>query len=372
MDLNTGTVEHVLPSQQELEKARCSLPKSLPSDGIGLDKVQKHIQEDLVPGFNRVNKSPNYYGFVTGGTTPAALLADKIVSENDQCVQVHLPNDTIATEVEDRALSMVCEILDLSPEDWPHRTFTTGATASNVLGLACGREFVIHEAAVFDDKDISVAEYGIHEAMRMAGIESIQILTTVPHSSLRKAASIVGLGRACVKDVGLPEAPHRFNMPALKAALSKPKVASIVAISCAEVNTGLFATNRAEMEQIRNLCDQYGAWIHIDAAFGLLARVLPHTKEYEGVWDGVDGFELADSITGDAHKLFNVVSHHYNPNLSPSSTHIPLHNFVTNTSSPTTAVSSSPATCPSAHGSSKTQTPLTSTSAITLSHHPST
>lgn len=372
MDLNTGTVEHVLPSQQELEKARCSLPKSLPSDGIGLDKVQKHIQEDLVPGFNRVNKSPSYYGFVTGGTTPAALLADKVVSENDQCVQVHLPNDTIATEVEDRALSMVCEILDLSPEDWPHRTFTTGATASNVLGLACGREFVIHEAAVFDDKDISVAEYGIHEAMRMAGIESIQILTTVPHSSLRKAASIVGLGRACVKDVGLPEAPHRFNMPALKAALSKPKVASIVAISCAEVNTGLFATNRAEMEQIRNLCDQYGAWIHIDAAFGLLARVLPHTKEYEGVWDGVDGFELADSITGDAHKLFNVVSHHYNPNLSPSCTHIPLHNFLTNTSSPTTAVSSSPATCPSAHGSSKTQTPLTSTSAITLSHHPST
>lgn len=314
MDINIDTVENVLPSQQELEKARCSLPKSLPAEGIGLDKVQRHIQNELVPGFNRVSKSPNYYGFVTGGVTPAALLADQIVSENDQCVQVHLPNDTIATVVEDRALSMVCEILDLTPGDWDHRTFTTGATASNVLGLACGREFVIREAAVFDDKDVSVAEYGIHEAMRMAGIESIQVLTTVPHSSLRKAASIVGLGRACVKDVGLPESPHRFDMQALKTALSKPKVASIVAVSCAEVNTGLFATNQAEMEQIRNLCDQYGAWIHIDAAFGLLARLLPQEREYERLRDGVGGLELADSITGDAHKLFNVVSHHHHPN----------------------------------------------------------
>ena len=314
MDLNLDTVDHVLPSQQELEKARRSLPNSLPSEGVGLDRVQKHIQEDLVPGFNRVNKSPSYYGFVTGGTTPAALLADKIVSENDQSLHVHLPNDTIATEVEDRALSMVSEVLDLTPQDWPHRTFTTGATASNVVGLACGREFVIREAALYDDKDISVAEYGVHEAMRMVGIESIQVLTTVPHSSLRKAASIVGLGRACVMDVSLPEWPHRFDMQALRTALSKPKVASIVAISCSEVNTGLFATNRAEMEQIRNLCDQYGAWIHIDAAFGLLARVLPHTEEYERVRDGIDGFELADSITGDAHKLFNVVSHH--PNFS--------------------------------------------------------
>jgi glutamate/tyrosine decarboxylase-like PLP-dependent enzyme len=264
------------------------------------------LQEDIVPGLNRPSKSPNYYGFVTGGVTPAAAFGDRIVSENDQNVCVHLPKESIATEVEDRAISMVCELLELAPTNWPHRTFTTGATASNVLGLACGREFVLHEAAVFNDKDVSVAEHGIHEAMCMAGIENIQILTSMPHSSLRKAASIVGLGHASVKDVGLPDSPHRFDMQALKAALSKPKVASIVAVSCAEVNTGFFATNKAEMEQIRSLCDLYGAWIHIDAAFGLLARTLPQSKEFEKVREGVDGLELADSITGDAHKLLNV------------------------------------------------------------------
>lgn len=204
---------------------------------------------------------------------------------------------------------MLCELLDLSPDDWPHRTFTTGATASNVVGLACGREFVIREAAAFSGSDISVAEQGLHEATRMAGLESIQILTTVPHSSLRKAASIIGIGRACIRDVSLPDAPHRFDMHALRAALSKPKVASIVAVSCAEVNTGFFATQADEMEQIRKLCDQYGAWIHVDAAFGLLARALPRTNGYEAIVDGVRGMELADSVTGDAHKLLNVVGH---------------------------------------------------------------
>lgn len=143
--------------------------------------------------------------------------------------------------------------------------------------------------------------------MRIAGIESVQILTTVPHSSLRKAASILGIGRSSVRNVGLPNAPHRFDMQALRSALSKPKVASIVAISCAEVNTGFFATSGEDMQRIRNLCDRYGAWIHTDAAFGLLARILPDSKEYATILEGVKGLELADSITGDAHKLLNVV-----------------------------------------------------------------
>ena len=302
----TPHAKEVLPSEAELQHARSQLIECLPSRGLGLDVVRQHLENDLVPALNKPSKSSTYYGFVTGGATPAAAAADHIAIENDQNVCVHLPKETIATEVEDRALSMICEFLRLTPEDWPHRTFTTGATASNVVGLACGREFVLREAAIFNGEEISVADLGVHAAMRKAGIESIQILTTAPHSSLRKAASIVGLGRACVKDVGLSESPHRFDLKALRAELTKPKVASIVAISCAEVNTGFFATTADEMQQIRQLCDQYGAWLHVDAAFGLLARTLPDTAEYEAIVNGVRGLELADSITGDAHKLLNV------------------------------------------------------------------
>ena len=192
----------VLPSLEDIELARSKLHDSLPTKGIGADSAAKYIRKELGPGFNRQSESPHYYGFVTGGKTPAAVVADHLVTDLDQTVQVHLPNDTIATDVEDRALHMLCELLEFDPNDWQHRTFTTGATASNLAGLACGREFVIREAGAANGNDISVGEHGIYEAMRLANIDTIQILTTVPHSSLRKAASIVGIGRASVKDVG--------------------------------------------------------------------------------------------------------------------------------------------------------------------------
>ncbi|KAH7095031.1 pyridoxal phosphate-dependent transferase [Paraphoma chrysanthemicola] len=303
----TQSPQEVLPPLSVLEHARHRLVSKLPAEGHGLAETIRHLQEDLKPAFNASSRSAKYYGFVTGGSTPIASIADNFVTACDQNVQVHLPNETVATDVEDRALSLLCELLDLNPESWPHRTFTTGATASNVVGLACGREYIIAEASAHrTDAEISVGEYGIVEAMRRAGIDKIQILTTVPHSSLSKAASILGLGRASVVTVGCEDAPHKFDMKVLRNLLEQPSSASIVAVSASEVNTGLFATmGQEEMQELRNLCDMYGAWIHVDGAFGILGRVL-HKHTHESITQACAGLELADSITGDGHKLLNV------------------------------------------------------------------
>jgi glutamate/tyrosine decarboxylase-like PLP-dependent enzyme len=258
--------ETVLPSEDVLATAREKLAQHLPGVGIGVQEAIRHIREEIGPAFNGSSRSSRYYGFVTGGTTPAAALADNLVTAYDQNVQVHLPQETIATNVEDTALSLLCELLDLDPTQWPHRTFTTGATASNVLGLACGREFIIEEAvAARHESDTSVGEIGVFEAMHRAGIHKIQILTTVPHSSLSKAASVLGMGRASVKTIALEGASHKIDIQLLKKLLEVPGTASIVAISASEVNTGLFATTGLkEMQEIRKLCDLSGAWIHVD------------------------------------------------------------------------------------------------------------
>ena len=306
----TDDLDHVIPSREALATSRSRLLKTLPSEGLGLQETSKHLQDDITPGLNRSSQSPNFYGFVTGGATPAAKFADNIVTEYDQFVQIHQPNGTISTEVEDAALRMLCDLVDLPEDQWPHRTFTTGATGSNIVGLACGREYVIREAARLKDpaaEKANVSEDGIVQAMRKAGIDGIQILTTVPHSSLRKAASIVGLGRACVHDVGLYQAKHHFNFQQLEELLQTPRMASVIVVSCGEVNTGFFATSGDDMQQLRALADKYHAWIHVDAAFGLQARCLPRDNNlYRAIVDGVKGLELADSITGDAHKLLNV------------------------------------------------------------------
>lgn len=263
------------PSLSVLLQAEADLFSTLPEHGLGIKRTTDHLLGEITPALNGASLSPNYYGFVTGGVTPAAQVGDNIVSLYDQNVQVHQPNQTIATTVEDRALALLLDLLRFHGDLWVERTFTTGATSSNLLGLACGREYVVNcrlaqrstsLETLKDNAFLTVAEQGLLLACRAAGVENIQVLSTMPHSSLKKAASILGFGRSCVLDVGGKNNPLAFDLVTLEARLNLPNTVSIVVLSCGEVNTGLFATHSFnELNAIRSLCNRYGAWLHVDA-----------------------------------------------------------------------------------------------------------
>ncbi|KAI0400238.1 pyridoxal-dependent decarboxylase [Xylaria palmicola] len=299
-----------LPGPDRLLNARASLPDAATENylrGLGPAATFSHLMNDIVPALNGENRSGRYWGFVTGSTLPIAEVADNIVSAYDQNVQVHLPSQTIATEVEDAALKMLLSLLHLGePAQWEGRTFTTGATGSNILGLACGREAVV--ASRLAAGPGAVGEMGLLRACQKAGIEEIQVLTSMGHSSLSKAASVVGLGRASVKLLPFSDAePWRLDIDAVERELQRSEVASIIAVSAGEVNTGRFATTGVEdMKRLRRLADQYQAWIHVDGAFGVFARALPTTDEYASLHKANAGLELCDSLTIDGHKLLNV------------------------------------------------------------------
>jgi glutamate/tyrosine decarboxylase-like PLP-dependent enzyme len=258
-----------LPAIEDVSAVEKTLHSTLPEEGSGLVVTTSHLLNDIARGLNGSSLSSHYYGFVTGGSTPAARVADQLATFYDQNVQVHLPNQTVATDVEHRSLEMLLQLLYLSPQDWTGRTLTTGATASNIIGLACGRQWVIEhrlKAKGHDSAD-SVSELGMLKACRLAEIDDWQVLTTVPHSSLRKAASVVGLGWGGVIDVKVESTRDSldFDMTKLERHLALSRVGSIVAISCGEVNSGWFATHSKEqVRRIRDLCDRYGAWLHVD------------------------------------------------------------------------------------------------------------
>lgn len=254
---------NTLPPLNLIHAAEASLPNSSdPSylSGQPAAKVASHITQDIVPALCGQSQSSRYFGFVTGGVLPVAEWADNVVSRMDQNVQVHLPEQTVSTMVENAALEMILSLLRLAESDWKGRTFTTGATASNVLGLACGRE------AVIEKKGASVGELGLLGACAKAGVSEIQVLTSGGHSSLSKAASIVGLGRASVKELPRSAAqPWKLDLDAVERELSRPGVASIIAVSMGEVNTGGYALdNIDEWKRLRGLADQHAAWIHVD------------------------------------------------------------------------------------------------------------
>ena len=266
-----------LPSQEAVQEATASVIRSLSdSKGLGVEKLAEHLLQDIAKGLNGSSLSANYYGFVTGGVTPAARIADNLVTLYDQNVAVHLPEQSVATVVEHHAIQLFLELLRFNPSGWVG-SFTTGATACNVLGLACGREYVLSKACSRDEEcdnegPISVGELGLLEACRRADIDNLAVVTTMPHSSLGKAASAVGIGRGSVIDVGQDENPIKFDLQKLEVALKLSKTACIVVISCGEVNTGSYATHGLkDVEAIRSLCDSYGAWLHVDGGAYFLA-----------------------------------------------------------------------------------------------------
>lgn len=262
------------PKISILQNAESELLKEIPDHGLGVKETTEHVLGSIIPALNRSSLSPNYYGFVTGGVTPAARVAENVVILYDQNVQVHLPDETLSTVIEDRSLSLLLDLLRLDREAWSARTFTTGATSSNILGLASAREYVIDQAVKRRKVGSSklnnvcvetVGEHGLVAACKAAEVDAIQILTTLPHSSLTKAASILGLGRSSVLDVSKKEEFLTFDLNKTEAMLQRPRALSIVVISCAEVNTGAFATrNFEDFQTLRSLCDKYGAWIHVD------------------------------------------------------------------------------------------------------------
>ena len=301
----------LLPELSVIENTKSFLFGNIPEHGLGIETTTRHLLQRIVPGLNASSLSPNYYGFVTGGTTPAARIADNIVSTYDQNPAVHLPDQTVASNVEDRALRLLMDFLRFDQREWSG-IFSTGATASNVLGLACGREYVLNKrikSRFGPSSEESVGSLGLLKACRLAGVEEINIFTTTAHSSLFKASSILGLGRACVHDVGALTGSVTFDIERLEQQLhsNRHSCASIVVVSCGEVNTGLFATHsHAEVQALRDICNRYGAWLHVDGAFGLFARLLEGLPEFETVAQGTQGMALADSVAADGHKLLNV------------------------------------------------------------------
>jgi glutamate/tyrosine decarboxylase-like PLP-dependent enzyme len=310
-----------IPFQSSLSHTIPSLPiesSQIPQTPQSQQALVAYLSTHILPHLNGAALSSNYYGLVTGGTTPAALLADWLVSVYDQNVSLHLPSETISTTLEVATLNQLLDLFYFPRSIWGigdspsgSGTFTTGATASNILGLATGREWTISHAA--QRKGLapalaSVAICGLLKACSTAGITQIKLLSALPHSSVLKAAAILGLGRECFVSIASLSSPTTISLELLEREASDPTAACILVVGVGEVNTGLFATSSlAQWQELRALCDRLGVWIHVDAAFGLFARLLrDQGPEYARLAAGAEGVELADSVTGDAHKLLNV------------------------------------------------------------------
>jgi glutamate/tyrosine decarboxylase-like PLP-dependent enzyme len=253
----------------------------LPDEGDGAPRALSELIE--LSGRTATRSSgPRFFHFVMGGTTPAALGADWLTSALDQ-VAYSWASSPLASKLEAIAVGWLRDLLEL-PEDLSG-ALVSGATMANFTGLAAARSWWAERHGVDAD------ERGL------ATLPHPTILTSgYVHPSAMQAVGMLGLGRENVRKLSRDGA-GRLDLDALRAALEELEgEPAIVLANAGEVNAGDFDP----ISEMADLAQRHDAWLHVDGAFGLFARLAPESRHL------TEGVERADSIAADAHKWLNV------------------------------------------------------------------
>jgi len=264
-----------------INNVQVTIPINLPENGIGLEDTLKAFYEQHQDKIV-ASSGPRYWGFVTGGTTPAAIAGDWLSAVFDQNPQSLNGAGDVSANIELQTINWLIQLFGLP--SYFKGGFVTGATMSNFTCLAVARQWAGKQ------KGIDIAREGIKTEIR--------ILTTTPHSSAIKSLAMLGLGSGNIITIktagGNREAMDTAD---LEIKLQENKDFPVIVISSGgTVNTVDFD----DMQAIANLQKQYTFYWHIDAAFGAFAAC---SEKYSHL---LNGWQFADSITVDCHKWLNV------------------------------------------------------------------
>ena len=264
-----------------INNVQVTIPINLPENGIGLEDTLKAFYEQHQDKIV-ASSGPRYWGFVIGGTTPAAIAGDWLSAVFDQNPQGIKGAGDVSANIELQTINWLIQLFGLP--SYFKGGFVTGATMSNFTCLAIARQWAGKQ------KGIDIAREGIKT--------EIKILTATPHSSAIKSLAMLGLGSGNIITVKTTEGNREaMDMGDLEVKLQENKAFPVIVISSGgTVNTVDFD----DMQAIANLQKQYTFYWHIDAAFGAFAAC---SEKYSHL---LNGWQFADSITVDCHKWLNV------------------------------------------------------------------
>ncbi|WP_417845040.1 pyridoxal phosphate-dependent decarboxylase family protein [Thalassospira sp.] len=253
----------------------------LPAQGDGALAALDALKQDILP-YLATSSGPRYLGFVTGGATPAAVAGDWIASTIDQ--NATGPEGSVASAVEQQVINWICDLGGL-PRARFDGALTTGATASNLLAVVTARQWCGEQVGIDVDADGAVA------------LPSFEVFSATPHASMIKDLSVSGVGRNNIIRVATEPGTEAMHVQDLADKLvNSASKAKMVIASAGTVN----ATDFDDLVAIADLCAAHGAWLHVDAAFGLFAALDERRAHL------LAGIDRADSITSDGHKWLNV------------------------------------------------------------------
>ncbi|MBT6277651.1 MAG: aspartate aminotransferase family protein [Chromatiales bacterium] len=265
----------VFPTPADIEKVR-TLDGPMPAQGLDAQAVLEELDTYGSPA-TVASAGGRYFGFVTGGTLPAALAANWLAGTWDQNAFSDVSSPA-ATTIESIAARWILEVLGLPRSSAV--AFVTGATMANFTCLAAARGAQLRRLGW----DV--------EADGLFGAPALDVVVSEEsHAVVYKALGFLGLGRQRVRTIPA-DCQGRLRLDKV----GELSEASIVCLQAGNVNSGSFDP----LEQVCEAAQTAGAWVHVDGAFGLWANAAESTRHL------VSGIEKANSWATDGHKWLNV------------------------------------------------------------------
>src|SRR3954447_415900 len=252
----------------------------LPAKGCPPEEVVAELATQAEPGLMAM-PSGRFFGWVMGGTLPAALGADWLVSAWDQNTGLRYATPATAA-IEEVAGQWLLELLGL-PRD-AEVGFVTGATMANFSCLAVARHVVLARVG-----------WSVH-ADGLTGGPGVRVLVGEErHPTVDLALRYLGLGTPTPVAV---DGQGRIRLDALADALGAEPAGAplVVCLQAGNIHSGAFDP----LAEVIAMAHARGAWVHVDGAFGLWAAASESLRPL------VAGLEAADSWATDAHKTLNV------------------------------------------------------------------
>ncbi len=253
-----------------------ALPAEPPARGEPMERVLDDFRRLVVPGITHWNH-PAFFGYFSVSASGPGILGEMLAAALNVNAMVWRSSPA-ATELEDVTTAWLRVLLGL-PATF-EGVINDTASSSSLYALAAAREVAYPES---------------HRA-GMFGLRPGRIYASEhAHSSVEKAALTLGFGQDGFRKI--PTDPYfRMDVEELARALREDVDAGLQPVA---VVPTLGTTSTASVDPVADvvaLAREHGAWVHVDAAYGGPAAIVPELRPLFEGWEG------ADSIVVNPHK----------------------------------------------------------------------
>jgi aromatic-L-amino-acid/L-tryptophan decarboxylase len=269
----------VLPQAQPGD-LHALLPASAPADAEPMDVLLDDFERLILPHTTHWNHPGFMAYFGISGSAPGIL--GELLAAALNVNAMLWRTGPAATELEERTLAWLAELMGLPAG--MDGTINDTASSSTLYALAGAREM---------QADLRVREEGL---AGRAGQPRLRVYCSrEAHSSVDKAALTLGLGLAGIRHIGT-DAEQRMDPAELAGAIVEDRHAGMRPMAVV-ATVGTTSTTAVDpVPAVAEICRREGVWLHVDAAYGGAAALLPEMR-----WV-LAGCEAADSLVVNPHK----------------------------------------------------------------------